>query len=1151
MCVAVCLSSVALAAAPSVVKPRYQAVRNEAKRDYLLELAPSADASKVAQAAGMVLVGRSRTRASWYFMRPRMKMDRVEALSALRKVGGVKLVAAGSAVPRRRMVFAPNDPYFPPGGGGPGNAGQWHLVNPFTPGLDIGAAGAWNRDLTGESVTIGIVDDCLQSGHPDLAPNYSAALSWDFGQDDNDPGPVHSDDQHGISVAGLAAGRGGNGIGVTGVAPFASLAGLRVDFPNQTEQMFIDATLYRTDVIKVKNHSYGIPVAYVYDDAQVEASRLAASQGVVNVRAAGNETENANSRAAQADRSSLTVAALGSDGRAAYYSNFGACVFATAPSSSSSGLLRVTSTDRTGSLGYNDGTDPDFPDSDYTTDFGGTSAAAPIVAGVVAQILQVNPDLDIRGIKHVLARTCRMVDPTDSQWLTNGAGYHFNPKYGFGLIDADAATALASWLAPPSPEVSYATGVVSVKEAIPDNDPTGITATFDLVGDVPLETVDLTVALRHSYMGDIDIVLTSPAGTSSRLAYGQTPGTPPDRNMEWTFSSAAFWGEDPTGTWTLRLADIWARDTGTWKTYSVTAYAGAPPSPGPDFEIAADYSLDERWVQLTYGAETWNIVRPVVAGWDYTASGRVLWVGGDGRDSNPGTQTQPFRTIRRGIDASTAGDVVYIKAGTYYEKLLITKGGTSTDPIIISCAPGALGDVWIMPPPLAYGFAGNDPNDPNDDTWASPSAPVQFAGAAARYVWINGLVIVGPRWFDEAEQMRASAVAPAPDCIRWTDGAGDGCRVTNCLITNALGCGMIQTDRGGRDMLLEGNLIFRNGLDASSDHGSWMSGDGHVHSGNVVFENAGGGIYCVWPGRPVDPNDPNAGWIEDVPADHWIGRNICFGHVDGGGILLTGVGNQVYHNTCTDNLYGLRWLGAAENVTDAGNVARNNLLSLNTYNFPDNPDWDPNTNFADHNYESDTPMLVDPAGGDFRIYGLSSCVDAGTFVDMPYYDPNRPLTAPDIGAFEYVPGDTNGDGTCDIDDYVALIGNYDQAGSMADGDTNGDGMVNIDDYIDLIGNYGYSFGASAAVPGGSAGAMEVSISLTGNTAVASITKDTYGNNSYTYVWTASSATNTFYAYGGPIATFDIDEPGQYTISVTVFGDAASKATAAYRYLVVE
>ena len=156
-----------------------------------------------------------------------------------------------------RFGFVPDDPYFHADTPSAGWAGQWHLVNEHVAGLDASVAGAWARDITGAGVIIGIVDDCVEAAHPDLAPNFNAANSWDFGQNDNDPSPVDPDDKHGISVAGVAAAAGGNAIGVTGAAPEAGIAGLRIDFPNQTRQMFIDATLYHSSgsntSIKVKN----------------------------------------------------------------------------------------------------------------------------------------------------------------------------------------------------------------------------------------------------------------------------------------------------------------------------------------------------------------------------------------------------------------------------------------------------------------------------------------------------------------------------------------------------------------------------------------------------------------------------------------------------------------------------------------------------------------------------------------------------------------------------------------------------------------------------------------------------------------------------------------------------------------------------------
>ncbi len=200
------------------------------------------------------------------------------------------------------------------------------------------------------------------------------------------------------------------------------------------------------------------------------------------------------------------------------------------------------------------------------------------------------------------------------------------------------------------------------------------------------------------------------------------------------------------------------------------------------------------------------------------------------------------------------------------------------------------------------------------------------------------------------------------------------------------------------------------------------------------------------------------------------------------------------------------------------------------------------------------PMFVDPNSSvinAYHLYGDSPCVDTGTDLGQPWYDPNKAGTAPDMGVFEHIPGDTDADGDVDIDDYINLILNYDQAGDMDVGDFDGDGTTDIDDYIDLILNYNYSLGAAAAASAGQSVALGVSISVSGNTASASITADTYGNTSYTYVWTASSATNSVYAYGGSTATFDIDEPGQYVVTVTVFGNVGGKATAVYRYLVVE
>ena len=118
------------------------------------------------------------------------------------------------------------------------------------------------------------------------------------------------------------------------------------------------------------------------------------------------------------------------------------------------------------------------------------------------------------------------------------------------------------------------------------------------------------------------------------------------------------------------------------------------------------------------------------------------------------------------------------------------------------------------------------------------------------------------------------------------------------------------------------------------------------------------------------------------------------------------------------------------------------------------------------------------------------------------------------------------------------------------------------DAVELVGCPVSTTAKATAVPGESTddtaaagdskhAKLNVTISLDSNTATATVTNDAYGNTEYTYVWTASSDTKTVYAYGGPKATFDIDEPGEYVVTVTVFGNVGGKATAVYYYLVVE
>ena len=127
----------------------------------------------------------------------------------------------------------------------------------------------------------------------------------------------------------------------------------------------------------------------------------------------------------------MAVAAVSHEGRRASYSECGTATFVSAPSSGDG--IGITTTD--------------VPDIGTTygcrDDFGGTSAAAPFVAGVATLIVGANPRLTSRDILSIIAQTSSMIDSSDPGWTRNSAGRMWNPCYGFGLVDAGAAVTMA------------------------------------------------------------------------------------------------------------------------------------------------------------------------------------------------------------------------------------------------------------------------------------------------------------------------------------------------------------------------------------------------------------------------------------------------------------------------------------------------------------------------------------------------------------------------------------------------------------------------------------------------------------------------------------------------------------------------------------
>ncbi len=354
-------------------------------------------------------------------------------------------------------------------------------------------------------------------------------------------------------------------------------------------------------------------------------------KGSVYVRSAGNSFFLVTDRVTTAyrlgnanfDSNSITpytvnVAALAASGTAASYSSPGSNIWISAPGGED-GVTNpaITTTDLSGcSSGYaisNTSSTLKFQkgqsgnsNCNYTATFNGTSSAAPIISGAVALILSANPNLTWREVKYILAKTAKKnhasmtsfenplytqvsatayadhKSPTgyiyEQSWVTNSAGFHFHNWYGFGLVDVDAAVAMAknfstnigayyesNWNASDKRTVSL---------AIPDYSAAGVTDTMTVSTNVKIEALQIKLNITHANIGELAIELTSPSGTKNIVMNMNSALDGISNYSGQVLLTNAFYQESSVGTWTLRVVDGRTGVTGTLTDWSLNFVGG-------------------------------------------------------------------------------------------------------------------------------------------------------------------------------------------------------------------------------------------------------------------------------------------------------------------------------------------------------------------------------------------------------------------------------------------------------------------------------------------------------------------------------------------------------------------------------------------------
>ena len=557
-------------------RERSTATRRILTPDLRVQLDEAA-ADDIASRKQLTIKDRPAYAPGWVIMRASDAFAALDAMAQLRKLREVTSADILLAVQHTPRAL-PNDPLI---------TDQWHLKRSGTAvtGSDVNIESIWNYPSStgarGKGIRIGIVDDGLQTTHPDFVGNIDTANDKDWNGNDADPSPG-TDDDHGTSCAGNAAARGNNGIGVSGTAPEATLVGMRLIAGSVTDAQEAEALNYLPQLIEIKSNSWGpndtgdileAPGPLTLSALQTATSSGRNGKGSIILWAGGNGgdvNDNSNYDGYANSIYTIAIGATDSTGKRAYYSEPGSNIVVCAPSS---GGLGITTVDRAGTAGYSTG--------DYANDFGGTSSATPTAAGIVALMLEKNPNLGWRDVQEILIRSAAKPPAvTTTGWVTNSAGIPFHHEFGAGLIDASAAVNLsASWTNLPA-QTSTTVTQSGLSSSIPNNNPTGLTRSFDLTSsNIRVEQVTLKLSATHSARGNLEITLTSPGGMASKLAEVR-----PDSNANyanWTFSSVRNWGENSAGIWTLKITDLsnTGNSTGGTLTSAELKVFGSPATP--------------------------------------------------------------------------------------------------------------------------------------------------------------------------------------------------------------------------------------------------------------------------------------------------------------------------------------------------------------------------------------------------------------------------------------------------------------------------------------------------------------------------------------------------------------------------------------------
>jgi len=521
------------------------------------------------------------------------------------------LTAEPNIVVRQETHYRPRDTMYPQ---------QWYLNHnggsDLAVGSHIAVERAWDITRGLRSIVIAIADDSFDLNHPDFQGTGKIVAPRDLKEKDMLPLPDDSEASHGTACAGVALAEE-TGTGIVGVAPGCGFMPIRTTGyldDESIEELFDWAVNNGAAVISC---SWGAANVYFPLSLRQRAAITRAAtkgrngKGCVILFAAGNANRPIQGTVNESNwpnnilngatewlsgfsvhPDAIAVSATTSLNKKALYSNWGTNISVSAPSNNAppgmwfqqSGYIYtapfissgfpgrgVFTTDILGGAGYDQ--------SDFTSTFGGTSSATPIVAGVAALVLSANPDLTAAQVKRILQDTADKIVDTDADpqlkmRLGTYDGNGHSQWFGYGKVNAFKAVQTAVQMRGGAASVNkQLVGRNNAVVAIPDNNPQGIKTAISVSDSSPVRNIQIAVEITHDFLGDLEIYLITP-NNQRLLLQNRTLGRLTQLQATYTIENTPtlknILNQPARGLWQLWVVDEAAVDVGTLNSWELT-----------------------------------------------------------------------------------------------------------------------------------------------------------------------------------------------------------------------------------------------------------------------------------------------------------------------------------------------------------------------------------------------------------------------------------------------------------------------------------------------------------------------------------------------------------------------------------------------------